>query len=176
MPEDVSKQIKLFNSAKGQYINGNNIVNTRHEILDIEAYIHITSPIRRFVDLLNMIQFQQITDILHFENKVYDFYTQWIKDLEYINVSMKSIRKVQNDCHLLDICSNNPSIIYTGYMFNKFVKSAGLYTYTVFLPELKITSHVTTSEDVDNYQNRDFKLYLFNDEENLKKKIRLHLT
>lgn len=92
---------------------------------------------------------------------------------------MKSIRKVQNDCHLLDICSNNPSIMkneYTGYMFNKIVKSVGLYTYTVFLPELKMTSHVTTNEDFDNYQNRDFKLYLFNDEENLKKKIRLHLT
>ena len=89
---------------------------------------------------------------------------------------MKSIRKVQNDCHLLNICCNNPSIIYTGYMCNKMTKSAGLYTYTVFLPELKMTSHVTTSEDVDNYQNRDFKLYLFNDEENLKKKIRLQLV
>jgi exoribonuclease R len=179
VPEDVSKHIKLFNSAKGQYINGNNIVNTRHEILDIEAYIHITSPIRRLVDLLNMIQFQQITDILHFEDKVYDFYTQWMRDLEYINVSMKSIRKVQNDCHLLDICSNNPSIMkaeYTGYMFNKIVKSVGLYTYTVFLPELKMTSHVTTNEEFDNYQNRVFKLYLFNDEENLKKKIRLQLV
>jgi len=179
VPEDVSKHIKLFNSAKGQYISGNNIVNTKHEILDIEAYIHITSPIRRLVDLLNMIQFQQITDILYFKDKVYDFYIQWMRDLDYINVSMKSIRKVQNDCHLLDICSNNPSIMkneYIGYMFNKMTKSAGMYTYTVFLPELKMTSHVTTNEEFDNYQNRVFKLYLFNDEENLKKKIRLHLT
>lgn len=178
VPEDVSKYIKLFNSAIGQYINGNNILNTRHELLDIEAYIHITSPIRRLVDLLNMIKFQQITDILHFEYNVYNFYTQWMRELEYINISMKSIRKVQNDCHLLDICSNNPSIMkteYTGYMFNKMAKTDGLYKYTVFLPELKLTSHVTTKEDIDNYQNRVFKLYMFNDEEYLKKKIRLQL-
>ena len=31
----------------------------KHEILNMDNYIHMTSPIRRLVDLLNMIRFQQ---------------------------------------------------------------------------------------------------------------------
>ena len=33
-------------------INGTEIINTRHELLDVDAYIHITSPIRRYADVL----------------------------------------------------------------------------------------------------------------------------
>lgn len=55
LPEDVSKFIKIWNSATGQYINASEMSNTRHDVLDVDAYIHITSPIRRLVDLLNMI-------------------------------------------------------------------------------------------------------------------------
>ena len=92
---------------------------------------------------------------------------------------MRSIRKVQNDCSLLDICNNNPEImerLYDGYAFDKIVRNDGLYQYIVYLPELKLTSRVTMRENLDNYQAGKYKLYLFNDEENLKKKIRLQLT
>jgi hypothetical protein len=58
LPDDVSKFIKIWNSFSGQYINIIKSKETKHEILEMDAYIHITSPIRRLVDLLNMIQFQ----------------------------------------------------------------------------------------------------------------------
>jgi hypothetical protein len=45
----------------------------------------------------------------------------------------------------------------------------------VFLPELKLSSRITLRDNIDNYENKKFKLFLFNDEENFKKKIRLHL-
>ena len=181
LPDDVSKFIKIWNSGCGQYIDGGQLGNEkfmRHALLDVDAYIHITSPIRRLVDLLNIIKFQQITGLIQLSENVDKFYNRWLADLEYINITMRSIRKIQCDCNLLDLCFNNPSVMekeYDGYIFDKIIRNDGLYQFIVFLPELKLTSRITLRDNLDNFDNRKFKLFLFNDEDNLKKKIRLHL-
>ena len=58
----MAKFVKIWNSSSGQYINGEELDSKliRHEMLELDAYIHITSPIRRLVDLLNIIKFQKI--------------------------------------------------------------------------------------------------------------------
>ena len=178
LPEDVGKFIKIWNSASGQYIDGAEILDTRHEILDMDAYIHITSPIRRLVDLLNMIKFQSVIGINNLSENANKFYEKWLNEIDYINTTMRSIRKVQCDCTLLDLCHNNPEVMqkeYDGYLFDKINRNDGLYQYVVFLPELKLSSRITWREDVDNFISKKFKLFLFNDEEKFKKKIRLHL-
>jgi len=178
VPDDVSKFIKIWNSASGQYINGAEIIDTRHEILDMDAYIHITSPIRRLVDLLNMIQFQQVTGIIKLSENVNKFYNKWLEDIDYINTTMRSIRKVQCDCSLLDLCHNNPEVMdkeYDGYLFDKINRNDGLYQFVVFLPELKLSSRITMRDDFDNFECKKFKLYLFNNEEKFKRKIRLQI-
>ena len=178
IPEDVGKFIKIWNSASGQYIDGSEIVDTRHEILDMDAYVHITSPIRRLVDLLNMIKFQQVIGIIKLSDNTDKFYNKWLGDIEYINVTMRSIRKVQCDCTLLDVCHNNPDVMdkeYDGYLFDKINRNDGLYQYIVFLPELKLSSRITMRENFENFTCKKFKLFLFNDEEKFKRKIRLHM-
>ena len=178
VPCEVSKFIKIWNSASGQYINGSEIVDTRHQILDMDAYIHITSPIRRLVDLLNMIRFQEVTGIIHLSDNVNKFYNKWLNDIDYINVTMRSIRKVQCDCSLLDLCNNNSTIMdkeYDGYLFDKINRNDGLYQYVVFLPELKMSTRITLRENIQAYECKKFKLYLFNNEENFKRKIRLQM-
>jgi len=179
VPEEVGKFIKIWNSASGQYINGSEIMDTRHDILEMDAYIHITSPIRRLVDLLNIIKFQHVTGIIELSNNVDIFYNYWLGDLDYINTTMRSIRKVQCDCTLLDLCNNNPEIMlkeYDGYLFDKLNRNDGLFQYIVFLPELKLSSRVTMRENYENFSCKKFKLYLFNDEEKFKRKIRLNLV
>jgi hypothetical protein len=64
---------------------------------------------------------------------------------------------------------------YDGYLFDKLERNDGLFQFLVFLPELKMSSRVTIREELENYQSRKFRLYLFHDEENFKKKIRLQL-
>jgi len=53
IPDDVSKFVKIWNSSSGQYINGEelDIRYIKHDLLNLEAYIHITSTIStsRFV-------------------------------------------------------------------------------------------------------------------------------
>jgi exoribonuclease R len=181
LPNDVINFVKMWNSTAGKYIDGSELSNgqqTRHDVLDMEAYIHITSPIRRLVDLLNMIQFQKVLGLVSLSEKVNEFYDKWLHDLEYINTTMRSIRKIQIDCSLLDLCNNKPELLnkeYDGYIFDKIVRHDGLYQYIVFLPELKMNSRITIRENMQNYDMRKFQLYLFNNEEKFKKKIRLHL-
>ena len=155
VPADVSKFLKVLSSTRGQYVTCLN--NIRHDALGLDAYIHITSPIRRLVDLLNMIKFQQITDIAQFSEKVSHFYQIWTADLEYINVSMKSIRALQNECNLLSLCTNCPDLLqreYIGYIIQhggtapvnpRLRRGSGnlgslvpKVDYKVYLPELKL--------------------------------------
>jgi len=178
IPEDVSKFIKIWNSSSGQYIDGSEIADTRHQLLDVDAYIHISSPIRRLVDLLNMIKFQDTLNIIKLSENALSFYDKWLGEIDYINTTMRSIRKIQCDCSLLDLCHNSPEIMdiqYDGYLFDKINRNDGLYQYVVFLPELKLSSRITIRDNCDNFENKKFKLYLFNDEEKFKRKIRLHM-
>jgi exoribonuclease R len=181
VPEEVSKFIKIWSSSTGQYIDVSKVVDAtsvRHELLDMDAYIHITSPIRRLVDLLNIIKFQSITNMINLSENTDIFYNKWLKELDYINVTTRSIRKVQCDCSLLDLCSKNPDILekeYDGYLFDKLTRNDCLYQFVVFIPELKLTSRITMRDNVDNFEKKKFKLFLFSDEENFKRKIRLHM-
>ena len=182
LPNDVLGFIKIWNSTAGQYINGSELIDkeqTRHDILNMEAYIHITSPIRRLVDLLNMIQFQKCLSLTNLSENVDEFYGKWLSELDYINTTMRSIRKIQTDCSLLDLCNNNPEIVdktYQGYVFDKIIRNDGLYQYIVYLPELKMNSRMTIRENLQNYESKKFKLFLFNNEQRFKKKIRLQLV
>ena len=92
---------------------------------------------------------------------------------------MRSIRKIQNDCNLLDICYNNPYILektYDGYCFDKLIRNDGLYQFIVFLPELRLSSRITIRDNLENYEKKQYKLFLFSDEEKFKKKIRLQIV
>jgi exoribonuclease R len=184
LPDDVNQFIKIWNSASGQYIDLSTIPSedreelTRHELLEMDAYIHITSPIRRLVDLLNMIKFQQNYGLISLSTDASQFYDNWIQQIDYINVTMRAIRKVQNDCNLLDLCYNNPDTLektYDGYCFDKLTRNDGLYQFIVFLPELRLSSRITIRDNLENYEKRQYKLFLFSDEEKFKKKIRLQI-
>lgn len=106
------------------------------------------------------------------------FYNKWINRLDYINTTMRAIRKVQNDCSILNIINNDPDIlknIYEGYVFDKIKRNDGLYQYIVYLHKLKILSRITARNNLENYESVGFKLFVFNDEVTLKRKIRLQI-
>jgi exoribonuclease R len=178
LPEDVGLFIKIWNSSSGQYIDGTKNKIIRHDMLKMDAYVHTTSPIRRLVDLLNIIKLQELMGLFVFSDGAQTFYEKWLGELDYINTTMRSIRKMQCDCNLLDLCSNDASVLekeYDGYMFDKIIRTDGLNQYIVFIPELKMSSRVTTTDDIANYERRKFKMYLFHNEDTFKRKIRLHL-
>jgi exoribonuclease R len=181
LPTEVGKYIKMWNSTYGQYIRGDDqaFQNFRHTLLNVDAYIHITSPIRRLVDLLNMIEFQRAFSMATLSPEAFQFYDKWLNELDYINATMRSIRKVQCDCDLLEKCQTSPDTLeqtYDGYLFDKLRRTDGLFQYVVYLPKLKLVSRITQREEYDNFDLKSFRLFLFQDEARFKRKIRLQLA
>ena len=170
--------IKIWQSSSGQYTTYEN--KTSHDLISggIENYIHITSPIRRLVDLLNMIQIQENFGLINLSKNGREFYTNWYDKLDYINISMRAIRKLQTDCNILCLCVNKPKLldkIYDGYIFDKIERANKYLQYTVYIPSIKIITRVNIKEDVDEYSCRKFKLYLMEDGMTLKRKIRAEI-
>ena len=147
-------------------------------------YIHITSPIRRLVDLLNQIciftSLQLVNTIspecLHFARK-------WMTRIPKISEQMRNIRKVQNTCDLLYKCTNIPDVIqrkYTGVLLDKKQKELNTdsnvihsFTYNVYLEELKLFSKFKTYTEYNVGEKYLFGLHVFHDE--YKQKIRVQL-
>ena len=149
-------------------------------MLALDAYVHITSPIRRMPDMLNIMILQEKEGLYNMSIEAKKFYNYWTSDssLEYINVTMRSIRKVQNDCSLLKICTDDISIlqtVYDGFIFDKILRNDSLFQYMVYLPELKMANRFTSRYDKKNLSNQKFKLYFFIDEHSLRKKIRVEI-
>ena len=104
---EIKKFLKIWNSFGGKYCKFENMEG--HDIMDLDAYIHITSPIRRLPDLLTMIILQDKLSLFTMTEESKKFYDFCMSDekLEYINTTMRSIRKVQNDCQMLKMCLEN---------------------------------------------------------------------
>ena len=172
-----------WNNSIAQYITLNDAITKNisiaHEHMDMDVYVHITSPIRRLVDLLNIIKFQEMKGLIILSEKATQFYEKW--NMDYINTTMRKIRRVQNDCNLLHLCNTSTDTlnkIYDGYIFleDTNIVDSNAFSYSVYLPDLRITSKIILREKLDNYSKHQFKLYLFYNEEKFKKKIRLQLV
>jgi len=175
---EVKKFLKLWHSYGGQYCNFDRLES--HDMLELDAYIHITSPIRRLPDLLNILVIQDVMVLKTLKGKGKKFYKKWMSDesIEYINQTMRSIRRVQNDCSMLKLCYEDEKIqntIYDGYIFDKIVRNDGLYQYMVYIKELKMTNRLTSRYDVKLNSMQKFKIYIFMDEIRLRQKLRIEL-
>jgi exoribonuclease R len=155
LPTEIKNQLLLSNYS-GTYTTNYN--ETQHHILDLNSYIHITSPIRRIIDIINMVQF--IKEKL--SNDAIIFYNNWIKKIDYINDTTKKIKKLQIMCELLNKKINDTQI-YNGYIIDND---------TIYIIELK---SFIKFKSKNLFGLHKFKLYLFNNEAKFSKKIKAEL-
>ena len=152
-----------------------------HAVMAKKTYVHITSPIRRLVDLLNQMLFMEVSGMVsHIGEAAREFRNQWLTQIqmEYINTTMRSIRKVQSDCEVLRAVVSCPDWLtkpHTGIVFDKMARADSTYTYMVYLADIRLVSRVNSLVELENYRTYAFKMYMFEDEENIRNKIRLQL-
>jgi exoribonuclease R len=177
LPLNTKNVLQNWKNTTGTYkaFDSNNTI--LHSAMKKESYVHITSPIRRLVDLLNQISFQKefglverISDDANF------FLNYWQSKLSEINMKMRATRKVQIDCDLLCRCTAHPEWMqhpHRGIIFDRFERPDGSYSYMVHLSDLNILGRVVTQEKYVNYSLLDFKLFVFQDSDKIHRKIRL---
>lgn len=172
--------IEQWGNTCGQYIAYRPDAQIEHQILKSKSYIHITSPIRRLVDLLNQMAISRHSSTIETLSPSADaFFNDWINRMDYINQSMRAIKKVQTECDVLHRCTTDPALLqrhHTGILFDKMQKNDGSYLYMVYLEDVGILSRLICYEDIPNYSYRTLRMFLFEGEDKIQKKIRLQIV
>ena len=169
--------VRSWNNVIGRYICYSDDADIHHDMLERQYYVQITSPIRRLVDVLNMLLVIKHMNLCVLSNSAEVFLTKWLAQMDFINKSMKDIHKIQVSCDVLHRCFHNPDImnsVYEGVLFDKTMKG-DKFKYMVYLKDIKLLTSYTSDENLDNYTDRMFKIYLFENEDQSRKKIRLQL-
>ena len=169
VPPALYKFVKIWNSSSGQYTTQRGI----HDFMEINAYTHITSPMRRLIDLLNICLLQEALGLYHFSDRAKEFVAYWINRLDYINITTRAIRKIQSDSSLLHWCNEQTDLLcrtFRGYVFDKLVRNDGLIQYVVFIPEINMASKIIVRHDVENYSEHNFSLHIFHKKDTFKKR------
>jgi len=162
----------LIHNISGTYCTYENVRS--HSLIGegLDSYVHITSPIRRLVDLCNLIILQSG----EMSGKATDFAKKWISAIDELNILMKHIKKVQNNCNLLSLYTKEGSKVYTGTIFSCKPFKEDILKYSIYIPELKMVSTLKTREKLENYSNIDVSTHIFVDEDNIMKKIRVQIA
>tara|TARA_B100002052_G_scaffold239578_1_gene223692 strand:+ start:7000 stop:8625 length:1626 start_codon:yes stop_codon:yes gene_type:complete len=167
------KFLNIYNNVEANYKLYE--LDIEHQLIGkgVDYYTQVTSPIRRIVDLINIILLQKYDGLIETNDSINNFIDKWLKSIQTINNDMKSIRKVQNDCNLLNECIvNNKQQSYEGYII-KFDKNYD--NYSVYLPSIKLLTYVKSNDKLEIYKKYSFTIHVFNDEYTLKQKVRLQM-
>jgi exoribonuclease R len=174
-------QFMLWNTTSASYCNYEN--NKGHSAVGIDTYTHITSPIRRIVDLINITTIQSKLGLICLSDNCSAFIEKWNSDkrLSYINENMRSIRKVQNDCMLLHLLNGNENIEFKCYVWRQDVNYMNVYIPEIrHMTQIKAIAYTVADTichaDTNTVEEKRVKIYLMNDETTLKKKVRVTLV
>lgn len=147
-----------------------------------QPYLNITSPMRKITDVINLCIFQKLFMLVSLSETFQTFYSFWINNLNYINSYVKHSKKIQNKCQLLHSCIQRPEDIYNGVIIdicpNIENKKCGknenkINKYVVYLEKINLISKLISKHNYDIGYVGTFKIYVFINELNMKKKIRI---
>jgi len=179
LDDNTSRLIRSWNNTDCKYVLYDDNVVLRHDMMDVGEYVHITSPIRRIVDLLNQIILSSSEQLVNGRSiNANQFLEKWVTNMDGLNQNMKTIRKVQTDCQVLERCTNNPELLGESHeciLFGKTQHYEGIYSYVVYLTDVNILTRIKSREEYQDLSKHTCKLFVFSDEDNLKNKIKCEL-
>lgn len=157
------------------YGNTGNYSSTceKHEMLNLHEYLHITSPIRRVVDIVNLISIQQKLGLYNFSNEAIDFCRRNIYDVENLDKKTKEIKYLQNRVSIVHMLLSSESLLQTtGYLFDE-EQSDNMWKYKVYMDKKKLVYKIKSVSQLDMTKKYEFNIHLFMNESRNKIKIEI---
>jgi hypothetical protein len=164
------KFISYWRNSKSEYTTS---IDHEHQLLMLKDYVHITSPIRRLVDIVNMMILQHVLNIYTFDHNALSFYNHHINDLPNINKTVKDIKRIQNDCEILGKywSDNDVTAINTGYVIEILDNNE----YCIFINNTKYVGKLFSDKKLYLYDKINIQIFLFIDKSSLKQKVQLSI-
>jgi exoribonuclease R len=176
---ETQRALSMWNNVSGSYQLYDAKSDLNHAMMENRKYVQITSPIRRLVDVLNQLMFCTLVQTHPFSDEAYTFLHKWTTNMNMLNTSMKSIRKLQGECEMVHMCYTHPDIVHTTYagiVFDKQIGKKDDFIYMVYLEDLRKLVRLKTTCELDEYSEHRFQLFLFETEDNCRRKIRIGLV
>jgi len=176
IPENISdvttrRMLTTWNNVSSSYQWFSEGLSSRHELLNAKSYVHITSPIRRLVDILNQTLFSRDLFGMNLSENCDTFIVEYEKNMERLNLDMKNIRKIQTECELLHSCITRPELL--DELHEGVIIGATENTYSVYLKSLNRVTQYKSTDAYEIYSTHMFKMFLFDAENNGHRKIRI---
>ena len=185
--------IKRYNYSACIYELYNENQIFRHEHLNVDCYMHITSPIRRVIDFINM------TEIICFQNpnikendKIIHFLNSWksAENIQQINTTFKNIKYIQNESKILDMFYNaedkDTFLLkeHVGYCIEEEDAQAEVdfIRKLIHIPSLNITTSLKLHKNdprlihISLYSKSKYKFFIFKDAYDEKQKLKIDLS
>ena len=140
-------------------------------------YCHVTSPIRRLVDVVNLCLLQKQLRIGSFSEETYEKCGFIIENLDTINQDFQNSKRFQHRCQWIDVCSKTCPFRKSGIVIEK-VKNIekNNWKYTIFFPSFHLfKSYHTSNETFQVGQEYRVEFLFFPNEALWSKKIRVQL-
>jgi len=145
-----------------------------HVVLGVPYYAQMSSPIRRIVDILNMIEMHEQKAMCNLSMNTINYKNRWLTKIDDINTTIRSIKRLESDTKLLKYYLNTENVtnrVYEGYIVSIIDEKI----FKVFIPELEVTSILKRIQPVALYTKIQCTLCLLQDEVNIVQKIRLNI-
>ena len=165
---NIPNDLKSFMEGWGGSGSNYTFDQDKHYQIDDSLYSQVTSPIRRIVDLYNMILLNKYCNV-RFINKPL---TDENIDIKNINEKIKYIKKIQTQDMLLNLCKDEKFLnkIHPGYIIEIKEKH-----YIIYFSDIQKILKVKKSQNCNLYQKVKCKFYIFNYEFDINKKVRANL-
>lgn len=164
--KETEQFIKNWNNVYGQYTLFSEDCNMQHELLNTKVYTHITSPIRRLIDLLNhIIFFKEQSMIVNLSKDGEDFLNKWLGDVDNINETIKSVVKVERECEMIRKCLTNPELldsiheVIVLHVKEMDIDNRTIYKYFLYLEKERIVLTMKSEIKKELYQRELIKMY-----------------
>ena len=149
-----------------------------HMGIGVSEYTHTTSPIRRYVDLVNLLCLQRYYKLINLEQEAECFLQRELNaaNIAKLNDTMRRVKWVQNSTRRLAMFSGQQSETllnqtHRGFLIEQ-VDIKDRKRYRIYLPDLRIVSSVDTDQDLELFTLHEFVACLFLDEARLVRKVR----
>lgn len=178
-PEQLKQFVRTWGTEGGQYTT--DAVSCKHDMMPdiVDVYAHVTSPIRRLADLVNM---TILLEIIGIHTQGHKFVDRWLQRIDVLNARMKAVRQVQNEVALLHRCSTLDTtadmVDYEGFVVSvePCPFQEGQFKHSVFIPELGCVGRLRLDSRLELYACGRYTVHVFHDSDSLRRKVRLHFA